>query len=303
MDCPAEKTDGFILVVVLGVVMILSLLAVSLTLTARTEFKTRVQLAHHAEAAVLADGLARLIAHRLATDRARFSPDGTVTTCRVDDHAVSYSVTDTSGLIDLNAAPSLLFEIVIAGLGATTADARRIAAAIEDFRDGDDEARGGGRESDAYYGAGLPFGAKNAPFDSVGELDQVVGITQDLFDRLRPLVTVYSRLPGVDPRLVPRDLATILVRGSVALGLAPSATAESRPDLLLPSSLAVRSQGQAFVVRVLVRRVGSVAAIREAVVEPDARVEFGFITREWDAVTDRSGLLARGEVSREQCVN
>jgi general secretion pathway protein K len=56
-----------------------------------------------------------------------------------------------------------------------------------------------GAEDNAYLAAGKPYGAKDGPFDSVEELQLVLGMTPELYRRLKPALTVYSRQPGINP--------------------------------------------------------------------------------------------------------
>jgi general secretion pathway protein K len=69
-----------------------------------------------------------------------------------------------------------------------------LADAIVDWIDNDDTPRVGGAESGFYLSLPFPHGAKNDFFDTVDELRLVRGVTAELFEQLRPFVTVYS--PG-----------------------------------------------------------------------------------------------------------
>ena len=70
-------------------------------------------------------------------------------------------------------------------------------AATEGLSEDDVPSGPHGAESAAYQAAGLGHGPKNAPFETITELDQVLGMTATLLDRLRPLVTVYARQAGI----------------------------------------------------------------------------------------------------------
>ena len=71
------------------------------------------------------------------------------------------------------------------------------------FRDPGDRRRLNGAEESDYRAAGLPYRPKNAPFEVVDELQQVMGMTRQLYERVAPFVTVYTRRPGVDPNTAP----------------------------------------------------------------------------------------------------
>src|SRR6185295_507992 len=143
----------------------------------RLDVRAAGQLARHAEAEALADGLTRLVALRLA-DRARrtlaaeaMAVDGTPYACSHEEAAVEIAVTDVGGLVDLNMASLRLLEWLLLGHGLAAHRAAALAAAIVDFRDEDDQPTRNGAESAAYRAAGLRHGPKNAPFESVTELD------------------------------------------------------------------------------------------------------------------------------------
>ena len=67
-----------------------------------------------------------------------------------------------------------------------------LADAVVDWLDNDDLTRVGGAESGFYLSRTFPYRAKNDFFDTVDELRLVRGITPEVFDKLRPFVTVYA---------------------------------------------------------------------------------------------------------------
>ena len=69
---------------------------------------------------------------------------------------------------------------------------RAVADAVVDWLDNDDNPRVGGAESSWYLGLPGPYRAKNDLFDTTGELRLVRGVTDEVFEKLRPFVTVSS---------------------------------------------------------------------------------------------------------------
>ncbi len=65
-----------------------------------------------------------------------------------------------------------------------------LAAAIVDWRDEDNLALLNGAEDEDYEKAGRAIGAKDADYASVEELRQVLGMTEDIYKRLAPEVSV-----------------------------------------------------------------------------------------------------------------
>jgi general secretion pathway protein K len=70
--------------------------------------------------------------------------------------------------------------------------AQALSDAIQDWIDPDDTTRPNGAEIAQYKAAGLSYGPKNAPFDTVSELQQVLGMTYDLYEKIEPGITIYS---------------------------------------------------------------------------------------------------------------
>ncbi|MGH8572735.1 MAG: general secretion pathway protein GspK, partial [Gammaproteobacteria bacterium] len=94
-------------------------------------------------------------------------------------------------------------------------DERRAALvdAIQDWRDADDTRGVNGAEDPEYQAEGRSAGAKDGPFNTVAELQQVLGMSRRLYERLAPALTIYSRQPGVDAQLAPPSVLRALVTG------------------------------------------------------------------------------------------
>src|SRR5262245_23797449 len=187
--------SGFVLVSVLWLLALLTLVTLVLLTAVRFDVRATGQLSRHAEAEALADGMMRLVALRLG-DRDRrplqaagLARDGTSMLCRHGDAVVAIAVTDVGGLVDLNAASANLLEWLLRGLDVAPDKAVSLAGAIVDFRDQDDVPGVNGAEGAAYRAAGLGHGPKNAPFETVTELDQVLGMDLTLLNRLRAVAT------------------------------------------------------------------------------------------------------------------
>jgi general secretion pathway protein K len=141
----------------------------------------------------------------LSDPRLKWRPDGRAYRWRYGDADVEVHMTDESGKVDLNQADAQMLAALIqrvasaepgsmpGGARMDPSQAARLAAAILDWRDPDPltQPAGGGEDAD-YASAGLPYGAKDAEFESVAELEQVIGFTPPLYARLEPYLTVYS---------------------------------------------------------------------------------------------------------------
>src|SRR3546814_12069492 len=92
--------------------------------------------------------------------------------------SVRIEVVDESGKVDLNAADVDLLARLFTVVGVDQATVGDIAAAIADWRDADAPTQPqGGAEDPAYASAGLAWGAKDAQFATVAEVEQVLATT------------------------------------------------------------------------------------------------------------------------------
>ena len=206
------KMRGAALVLVLWVVALLTTTIAAFALTARVE---------HLQGRVTGDlAGGEQIAHAgidYALSRMRATPtqpswhaDGRPYRWQFDGHVVELRIVDETGKVDLNKADLNLLQGLLRALGVAPDKAARLAGAIVDWRDVDSLLQvSGGAETADYQAAGLPYGAKNAPFDSISELQRVLGMEPELYAKLAPLVTVYgSGRPS--PRFAPAPVLTAL---------------------------------------------------------------------------------------------
>jgi len=131
----------------------------------------------------------------------RWASDGRSYRFAFDGAQVDVAVRDEAGKIDLNAAGhGLLLEFFVA-LGENRDAASRLAGAILDWRDEDSLTQAaGGAEDPNYQAAGLAWGAKDAPFETVAELEQVLGMRPTLYASAAPYLTVFSGAAMPDAR-------------------------------------------------------------------------------------------------------
>jgi general secretion pathway protein K len=265
-------------------------------LAARSQIKVEAALNTRAELETLADGLVRLTAFRLTqqsdTSPERLAIDGTPVQCQLDGMFADIRINDVAGLIDINSASAEILLMLLRGVGAPEAEAAGLAAAIQDFRDGDDATSENGAEALEYQQAGRPYRAKNTPFESVNELDQVLGMTPELLQTLRPFVTVHSRSPILDISVAPLPLLQALARGANAkvawgsVGVPASREQFQPPTALLtrfnPRSMS-RTKSRTFAIDAAVARPGRGRYARHAVIEVAGRARSGFIIREWSS--------------------
>ena len=99
-----------------------------------------------------------------------------------------------------------------------------IAGATGDWRDQDNLKRVDGAEDQDYIAQGLAYEVKDDEFDSIDELSLVFGMTPEIFNRVKPYVTVYAQDLGVNTAL-----ASSVVKNAVQ-GVTESGSSEVQPS-------------------------------------------------------------------------
>ncbi|MDD1607197.1 MAG: general secretion pathway protein GspK, partial [Methylococcaceae bacterium] len=84
------------------------------------------------------------------------------------------------------------------------------AAAILDWRDSDDLTRIDGAEKKQYQDAGLNYSPRNHSFQTLEELQMVLGMDEATLKWLEPLCTVYSDAPQVDLQLASKEVLQLM---------------------------------------------------------------------------------------------
>ncbi len=264
--------DGFTLLAVVAVVFLLSLVVVTLMRSASALMVTARSLEERAVAENLADGIARLTARHLAinaleaTKSGRLPTSGIPAFCGQSGASVTIEVSLVAGHVDLNAASEALLLHVLKGAGLGAEKAAEIAADIVDYRSPGDASLTGASELSRYVAHGRTFGPKNAPFASVQELDQLPGMTRDLYGLLMPLFTVRSGLRYVDPLKAPVPVVWALngIPISNPTALSDGDLIRLRQETVLPPEFRVPSKTRserskstpAFTIGVTVRTAG-----------------------------------------------
>ena len=191
--------------------------------------------------------------------------------------------------IDINTAPDALIKGLLKNVGGTRRRSRvdSLVEAIGDWRDPDDLRRPNGAEAPEYAAAKLKYGPANAPFETVGEVSRVLGMTPEVFRRIRGAITVYSRQPGINAATAGRNVLLAL----------PNATPEAVDAFLAQRADAIAHglpvppfpPAQAFIgaavpvwrIRAEATMPDGVTFAREAVMRPSPDPRRPLITLAW----------------------
>lgn len=207
-----SRQRGIALVLVLWILVLLGVLAGSQILSARTGLQfARVEY-DAAQARALAEaGVAAGIYVLLTGEGSRGFE------LALGTGQVSVKLEDEAGKLDVNSGRSEQLQRLLLNF-VDAPSAERLVAAIQDFKDSDEMVTEGGAELMDYQAAGRDYGPKNRRLDSVSELQQVLGMTPQLYRSIAPFLTVHSRRRELNPELA----------GPVLLGLLDADAAASR---------------------------------------------------------------------------
>jgi len=246
-----NRQHGIALVLVLWVLLLLTIITGSFALMARMDRLEAHSLLSGTQARMSAEAAINLavLALRDPEDETRMIADGRKYQQYLDGILIEVSATDERGKLDINATDELTMINMFSGHGLELSDAEMLAAAMMDWRDEDEMERVNGAEEDAYFAAGLEVGPANRPFLMAEELLQVIGMPYELYRKLEPGITVFSRAGQPDPAFAPvealmalpditREEAINFVQERNALQPGESLGAE------LPNGLVVMEQGR-----------------------------------------------------------
>lgn len=197
-----RRPQGAALLLVMWLILLLSGLVAGYAAAARIESMQGNGLARGVAAREAARaGVEYAAARLLDPDPARrWGGDGRDHRFDFDGARLEVAIRDEAGKIDLNVADHALLLGFFVALGEPRETASRLAGAIVDWRDADSLTQpAGGAEDGDYSAAGLAWGAKDAPFETVAELEQVLGMRPGLFASAAQYLTVYSGSAMPDP--------------------------------------------------------------------------------------------------------
>jgi len=308
---------GFALVVVIWGLGLISLIAVSVITAERHRILAAANMIENAGAEALAEAGVNLVRLELvsafaggAANSFRFATNGAPLLCAMPHGALAaLAVEDEGGKVDLNTASPKLLSALLHGFGAGFDEVDRLVVAIAEFSHRSTDAVLDDVAFGAYAADGRAYGPKKAPFETVLELDQVIGMRGDLLRAVLPYVTVHSRSSGVDPRVAAPALLAALA-GEEPARVAQLATGDpggQETGRGIPSEFLAPSSSRSFRVRAEVSTPAGGAYAQEAVVEltagnpPEVLREWRRGERRFDARLDSAASRPSGEFRLPPC--
>jgi general secretion pathway protein K len=235
------RQRGFALLIVLWTIGFLALLGTQIVAAGRSDTQLADNLRRQAVLEAAADGAIANVTFRMqaATDPT-LRPDATEHEVQIGQTPVLVRVENESDRINLNTASIGLLRAFIIAVGGTPSQANQLSAAILDWRTSGTVARQGGAKLSDYRAAGRAYGPPEAPFQSVDELADVLGMTPDLFARLEPHLTV---LTDGDPDMSTRDVIVARALTDAAGVAGDTGAAAQTADALLRISVTAIGPG------------------------------------------------------------
>jgi general secretion pathway protein K len=288
---PVRYERGIALILVLWVVALLAVIAGSFVYGARNTALVAGNQVSIARARALADagihrGLYELA--RPASDGARWMADGRAHVFGLDDGEIRLVMRDETARIDLNAAGDALLKGLLTSAGVEEEQANRLLDAILDWRDADDLTHPQGAERDQYEALDMPYIPGNAPFRTVAELQNVIGITPELFRKLAVALTVFSGKSGINSTIAPRQVLLALPNATeenvdAYLAQREEMLEAGQMPLAFPHAAGFETSAadQVYNLRSLAKAADGTQFVREAVVRITTDPERPFIVFLW----------------------
>ncbi len=204
--------NGFALVLVLWVLSLLTIMAGSFALTMRRESTIVAGIKDNAGAIAAAEaGIAvaeMMLLH--PEQNKRWRADGNLYQVDFGSTQIRLRLLSEAGKIDINKAGLPLLQGLMAQAPAEEDQQAKLIGAILDWRDQDDLVNIDGAEKKEYQDAGLKYQPRNKPFQTVEELQMLLGMDERVFNWLEPIITVYSGQAQVNLKVASAKVLNIL---------------------------------------------------------------------------------------------
>ena len=276
MTLAVEKDRGIAIVAALWASAILAVIVLSVLQLVRADARLGRGREDVAELGAIADGAVNItVLALLGPAAAQWPVNGTPVTIPFAGHDVQVSVQDEAGKIDLNTTGEPVLRQLLIGAGLDAEAARRLAENIISWRQFKESDRPGGA---VYAGE---HGPRNALFQSVEELQLVTGMTQDLYRRIAPTLTVYSQTPWIDPALSSVGVLTVLRAIDAHADAALRRLEEERLGLPTPAASPGVVLGHAYTITAELLGPAAARVVRTAVVRVTGQPRVPLLFYRW----------------------
>ena len=293
---------GVALVFALWLIVLLSMIGGSHARNVRLDTRLAANYVNTAKAKLLAEaGVSRAVLEIFVANSAQqWRFDGTVYRLESAEGTLHIMIRNAEGLVDLNAASPQVLAALMRTLGLDTELQDSLVDVILDWRDKDDLRRLHGAEDRDYRFAGLTYGTPDRAFVMLDELRYVLGMEADLFERLRPFLTLYSGKSSINPQYAPPQLLYVLDGGEIddtgeQVGLDDLLGTEVDPDVTPLDPLVGSATSQVFHITVAAETTSGAAAALEVVVDTTSADGAPYSILSWREITTENDVKEKAE--------
>jgi general secretion pathway protein K len=290
------RQSGIALVIVLWMLSLLIILAMGYSRMVRIETSLTANLIHTSQARSLAEaGIWQSVSELLKPKiEQQWKTDGTTYSFEFEQGVVTINIVNETGKIDLNTAHSELLHGLINSIELPEENDLTLLQSILDWRDKDNLVRNYGAEDEDYRQRDYHYGAKDGPFNSLSELQLVMGMTTAIYNQLKPALTIYSHQSGINPDSAPKEALLAIPGISEAQVDDFLQSRSNRVDTITPASLLginakylSNSNGQVFTI-ISEGVIGNTHAKLDAVILMKRHINKPFTVLSWQASLGRS---------------
>ena len=263
-ELPAPRDRGIAIVAALWASAILAVIVVSVLQLVRADAKLGRGRADVAELGAIADAAVNITVLALLNPKpAPWPVNGVPVNVPFAGHDVQVRVQDEAGKIDLNTTGEPILRQLMIGAGLDAEAARGLAESIVGWRESDERKRASTGNSDV---SAAGHGPRHALFQSVEELELVPGMTQGLYRRIAPLLTVYSQTPWIDPAFSSVAVLTVLSAIDNSAETALRRLEEERLGVRPPAASPGVIPGHAYTITAELQGAAAARVVRTAIV-------------------------------------
>ncbi len=197
-----KNQTGAALVLVLWLITLLIIMASSFALTLQREITVVTGIKQNAEASAINDaGIHYAILMLLHPDPLfTWKTYNSIYEVEYAGKRIRIQIADESGKISINSAKEEQIQQLFKSIGLAEEPQNRLTDAILDWRDENDLHRLFGAEKDQYEEADLQYQPRNKPFQTKEELQMVLGMNSEIYNKIEPMISIYSKGTSIDPK-------------------------------------------------------------------------------------------------------
>ena len=219
-----KSQGGLAMVIVIWVLSLLTIMAGSFSLTMRRETVAIGANKDNSEALAIAES-GIVIAQKMMLSKynsQRWLAKGSIYQFQYQDRDIRVRILAENGKIDINKANETSLMTLISSVVEEEEMRQEVVSAILDWRDSDDLVHINGAEKQQYEDAGLTYTPANKPFQTIEELQMVLGLSSEMYKNIEPLVTVYSGKASIDAKQASAEVLQMFRKVGLRVGLSES---------------------------------------------------------------------------------